>query len=41
MRPLVSPRRRLEDLQEVGWGILDWIDLALIGKVAGAYECSN
>ena len=32
-RPLARPRRRLEDniktdLQEVGWGGMDWIDLA-------------
>jgi hypothetical protein len=33
MRPLGKPRRRWEDnikmyLQEVGWGGMDWIDLA-------------
>jgi hypothetical protein len=32
-KPLVKPRRRWEinikmDLQEVGWGGMDWIDLA-------------
>jgi len=32
-RPLGRPRRRLEDnikmnLQKVGWGAMDWIDLA-------------
>jgi hypothetical protein len=32
-RPLGRPRRRLEDnikmdLQEVGWGDMDWIDMA-------------
>jgi hypothetical protein len=32
-RPLVRPRRRWEDnikmdLQEVGWGDMDWIDMA-------------
>jgi hypothetical protein len=32
-RPLGRPRRRLEDitmdLREIGWGDMDWIDLAL------------
>jgi hypothetical protein len=33
-RPLGRPRRRWEDnikmdLQEVGWGGMDWIDMAL------------
>jgi hypothetical protein len=33
-RPLVRPRRRWEDnikmdLREIGWGGVDWIDLAL------------
>jgi hypothetical protein len=32
-RPLGRPRRRLEDnirmdLREIGWGSMDWIDLA-------------
>jgi hypothetical protein len=32
-RPLGRPRRRLKDnikmdLQEVGWGVMDWIDMA-------------
>jgi hypothetical protein len=32
-RPLRRPRRRWEDnikmdLQEVGWGVMDWIELA-------------
>ena len=27
-RPLGSPKRRWEDLQEVGWMDKDWIDLA-------------
>jgi hypothetical protein len=32
-RPLGRPRRRYEDnikvyLREVGWGVMDWIDLA-------------
>jgi len=31
--PLEKPRRRMEgnikmDLQEVGWGVMDWTDLA-------------
>jgi hypothetical protein len=26
------------DLQEVGWGGVDWID---VGQVAGACECGN
>jgi len=46
MRPLVRPRHRWEDnikinLQEVRWGSLEWIDLALTGKVASACECSD
>jgi hypothetical protein len=32
-RPLTRPRRRWEDnikvdVQEVGWGVMDWIELA-------------
>jgi hypothetical protein len=26
-RPLGRPRRRWEDLTEIGWGGMDWIDL--------------
>jgi len=29
------------DLKEVGWGSLDWIDLAQDRQVAGAFECGN
>jgi hypothetical protein len=34
-RPLVRPRRRWEDnikmdIQEVGWGGIDWIDMAQV-----------
>jgi hypothetical protein len=44
-RPLGRPRRRGEDnieidLQEVGYGGLDWIEVAQ-GKVAGTCECGN
>ena len=39
-RPLGRPRRRWEDniridLQEVGCGGMDWIELARIGRVGG------
>jgi hypothetical protein len=27
-KPLGRPRRRWEDLSEIGWGGMDWIDLA-------------
>jgi hypothetical protein len=27
-RPLVRPRRRWDDLQEVGCGVMDWIEVA-------------
>jgi hypothetical protein len=42
-RPYASPRFEWEDnikrdLQEVGWGGMDWIDLT---QVAGTYECCN
>jgi hypothetical protein len=42
-RPLGRPRRRWKDnikmdLQEVGWGSMDWIDMA---QVAGCCECGN
>ena len=36
-RPLGRPRHRREDLQEVGYGGMDWIELALYTKV----ECGN
>jgi hypothetical protein len=44
-RPLGRPRRRWEDnikmdLQEVGWGGMDWVDMAQ-GQVAGCCECGN
>ena len=29
------------DLQVVGLGVMDWIDLLMIGHVAGACECGN
>jgi hypothetical protein len=39
-RPLGRPRRRQEDnirmdLREIGWGGMDWIDLAQIGTSGG------
>ena len=46
-RPLGRPRRRWEkniemDLQEVGWGGMDWIDLTWgEGEVPGVCECGN
>jgi hypothetical protein len=45
-RPLARPSRRWEDnikmdLKEVGWGGVDWIDLAQDRQVAGAFECGN
>ena len=46
-KPLGRPRRRWEDnikmdLQEVGCGVMDWIDLAQdMDKVAGTCECGN
>jgi hypothetical protein len=44
-RPLARPRSRREnnikmDLQEVGCGGMDWIELAQ-GQVAGTCECGN
>jgi hypothetical protein len=44
-RPLGRPRRRWEDnikmdMREVGWGGMDWINLAQEqGQVAGSCEC--
>jgi hypothetical protein len=40
-RPLVRPRRKWEDnikmdLREVGWGDVDWINLAQDRQVAGS-----
>jgi hypothetical protein len=45
-RPLRRPRHRWEDnikmdLQEVGCGGKDWIELAQDGQMAGMCECSN
>jgi hypothetical protein len=45
-RPLVRPKRRWEDnnemdLQELGCGSMDWIELAQDKQVAGTCECSN
>jgi hypothetical protein len=46
-RPLGRPRRRCKDnitmdLQEVGCGSMDWIELASgKGQVAGTCECGN
>ena len=45
-RPLGRPRRRWEDsikmdLQEVGCGYMDWIDLVQDRQVAGTCECGN
>jgi hypothetical protein len=45
-RPLGRPRCRWEDdiemdLQEVGGGDIDWIELAQDRQVAGTCECSN
>jgi len=46
-RPLERPRRRWEDnikmdLQEVGFGGMDWIELAQRqGQEAGTCECGN
>jgi hypothetical protein len=39
-RPLGRPRCRWEDnirmeLREMGWGVMDWIDLARIGTSGG------
>jgi hypothetical protein len=44
-RPLWRARHRGEDnikvdLQEVGWGRMDWIELAQ-GQVAGSCKCDN
>jgi hypothetical protein len=45
-RPLVKPRCRWKDniktdLQEVGWGGIDWIAVAQDREKAGACEYSN
>jgi hypothetical protein len=45
-RPLGRLGRRWEvnvniNIQEVGWGGMDWIDLAQQGQVAGTCECCN
>jgi hypothetical protein len=45
-RPLGRPRRGWEDnikmgLQEVGCGVMDWIELAWDRQVAGTCECGN
>jgi hypothetical protein len=44
--PLGRPRRRWEDnikmdLKEVGYGDMDWIELAQDRQVAGTCECGN
>jgi hypothetical protein len=40
-RPLGKPRRRWEDTikldpREIGWGVMDWIDLAQVETSGGA-----
>jgi hypothetical protein len=45
-KPCGIPRHRFNDnirrdLQEMGWGGLDWINLAQDNVVAGACECHN
>jgi len=45
-RPLGRPRRRWEDnikmdVQEVGCGVMDWIELAQERQAAGTCECGN
>ena len=45
-RPLGRPRRRWKDiikmdLEEVGCGSMDWIELAQDGQVEGSCECGN
>jgi len=46
-RPLGRPRHRLKDnikmdLQEVGYGGMEWIQLAVgLEQVAGSCRCSN
>ena len=45
-RSLGRPRRRWEDnikmdLQEVGYGAMDWIDGSGYGQVAGTCDCGN
>ena len=44
--PRGRSRRRWEDnikidLQEVGWGGMDWIDGSGRGQAAGCFECIN
>ena len=45
-RPLGRPRLKWEDnikmnLQEVGYGGMDWVDVAQDRQVAGICECGN
>jgi hypothetical protein len=44
-RPLERPRRRWEnnskmDIQDVGYGVTDWIELVQERQVAGTCKCS-
>jgi hypothetical protein len=45
-RPLGRPRRRWEDgirmdLEETGWGCVEWIHLAQDRELAGSCECGD